>query len=192
MNLEAGQPLLHYRLTEKLGEGGMGIVLRGHDDSLDRAVAIKLLRQQTQGDDAQRRMQREARAMARLSHPNVVQVYEVGVDDGRPFIAMELVDGVTLTEWLDAHPTASTEEIVDVFVRAGLGLAALIDDDEPAPDVVGEPDEQRQQRDRQHHRPPGQHGDGRHPPLEIERTGHRALRCEDDRDHEQDRNQLHA
>ncbi len=103
-----------------LGRGGMGVVLRARDPELDREVAIKVLT--SMSADAAVRLQREAQAMAKLSHPNVVTVYEIGqLGDGR-FLAMELVEGTTLRQWLEtARPW---REILTAFLACGRGLAA--------------------------------------------------------------------
>ncbi|MEM7155828.1 MAG: protein kinase [Myxococcota bacterium] len=108
-----------HRLVRKLGEGGMGIVHLAHDEQLDRPVAIKLL--QPEGDS--RRLLREARSMARLSHPHIAAVYDVGTtDDGQVYVAMEYVEGPTLRTWLKAsHPWA---ERYEVLLQAARGLAA--------------------------------------------------------------------
>ena len=110
-------------LVEALGAGGMGIVYSAHDPRIERRIALKLVKPELVGtlkDEA--RLLREAQAMARLSHPNVVQIHDVGVADGRLFIAMELVSGRTLAVWLatSEHPW---REIVGVFLEAGRGLA---------------------------------------------------------------------
>src|SRR5262249_19868386 len=102
-----------------LGRGGMGVVMAARDPELGRRVAIKLL----VGDPDHERLDREAQAMAKLSHPNVVTVYEVGTCDGRRFIAMELVDGQTLKAWLADGPHG-TREVVAMFEQAGRGLEA--------------------------------------------------------------------
>ncbi len=103
-----------------LGRGGMGVVLRAKDPELDREVAIKVLTSMTA--DAAVRLQREAQAMAKLSHPNVVAVYEIGqLGDGR-FLAMELVEGTTLRQWLEVD--RPWREVVAAFVACGRGLAA--------------------------------------------------------------------
>jgi len=117
-----------YVLLERLGEGGMGVVYRAHDPRLGREVAIKLLRADVArpGERARARLVREARAMAHLAHPNVVQVFDVGTVGRQVFVAMELVEGGTLTRWLRARPR-STPEILDAFVQAGRGLAAAHD-----------------------------------------------------------------
>ncbi|MCW5808761.1 MAG: serine/threonine protein kinase, partial [Deltaproteobacteria bacterium] len=121
-----GATLGRYRLERELGAGGMGVVHAAFDPDLERRVALKVLRSRAQGrdeTDAQRRLLREARAMARLAHPNVVTVHEVGSANGRDFVAMELVEGETLADWLAAAPR-SEEAIVEAFAAAGRGLAA--------------------------------------------------------------------
>ena len=111
-----------YRLGERLGAGGMGMVFAARDTSLDRPVALKLLRPGYEMDAAAERLQREARAMARLSHPNVVTVFDVGTHEGAVFVAMEKVDGDTLRGWLrEARPTA---DVIDVLDQAAQGLGA--------------------------------------------------------------------
>ena len=114
-----------FHIIDKLGEGGMGVVYAAYDEHLDRKVALKFLRSQTQFTDerAHGRMLREAQAMARLSHPNVVQVYDVGTHGGEVFLAMEFVRGTTLDTWLDAKRRRA-QDIVDVFLQAGRALAA--------------------------------------------------------------------
>ncbi|MCA9699436.1 MAG: serine/threonine protein kinase, partial [Myxococcales bacterium] len=112
-----------YIVLSRLGAGGMGVVHAAYDPQLDRKVAIKLVRNPRAGDDSRTmRLQREAQAMAKLSHPNVITVHDVGVVDGRVFIAMEFVAGVTLADWLKgAHDWG---EVLDIFLRAGAGLSA--------------------------------------------------------------------
>ena len=104
-----------------LGSGGMGIVHEARDPELDRRVALKVLHA-SDSADARTRLLREARAMAKLSHPNVITVYEVGTDGGRDYIAMELIEGGSLADWLDRKP--SEREILVAFIAAGRGLAA--------------------------------------------------------------------
>jgi tetratricopeptide (TPR) repeat protein/predicted Ser/Thr protein kinase len=113
----------HYVLLQRVGQGGMGVVYAAYDERLDRKVAIKLLRTGTRGA---RRLLREAQALARLSHPNVVQVYEVGEFETAAFIAMEFVDGRTLGAWLGAA-RRTREQILAVFAAAGRGLVAAHD-----------------------------------------------------------------
>jgi len=124
--LEAGSEVGRYIVMNEIGAGGMGTVHAAYDPELDREVAIKVLnRQRTVGSEGeQARMLREARALAKLSHQNIVQAYDAGTTaDGEVFIAMELVDGLTLREWLAAEPR-SWREVVDKFIQAGDGLVA--------------------------------------------------------------------
>src|SRR5580698_2101441 len=94
--LAPGDAVGRYVVRDLLGAGGMGAVYAAHDPDLDRTVALKLLH--ACGDDA--RLLREAKALARVAHPNVVAVHDVGVLQGRVFVAMEFVDGPTLRQWL--------------------------------------------------------------------------------------------
>ena len=115
-----------YRMRERIGEGGMGVVVAAEDPELGRVVAIKLLRP-VEGSEAeihQRRLLREAQALARVSHRNLVTVYDVGTHEGRVWIAMEYVLGDTLDVWL-RRQRRTWREIVDVFLEAGRGLAAV-------------------------------------------------------------------
>ncbi len=107
-----------------LGSGGMGRVYSAYDPQLDRKVAIKLLRATAGrgGEDARARLLREAQAMAKINHPSVVKVHEVGTQDGQVYVAMELVEGGTLRSWLAGQHTL--RETIDVLVGAGRGLAA--------------------------------------------------------------------
>ncbi len=122
--LETPARVGRFRVLDELGRGGMGVVLSAYDEELDRKVAIKLVRWDAAFSDAARaRMKREARAMARLSHPNVVQVYDVGeLDDRRTYMAMEYVCGQDLDTWL-AHPR-SWQDVLSVFRQCGEGLLA--------------------------------------------------------------------
>src|SRR5262249_21974848 len=125
-DLARGAQIGRYLILGPLGAGGMGTVYAAYDPELDRKVAIKVLRSDDEhGDpDARTRMLREAQAIARLSHPNVVAVHDVGPHlEHQIFIAMELVDGTTVTTWLRERER-SVSEILDVFVQAGHGLAA--------------------------------------------------------------------
>jgi serine/threonine protein kinase len=122
--LARGSSLGRYLLLDRLGEGGMGVVYKAYDPELDRPIALKLLHT---GEDASSadhdRLVREAQALARLSHPNVVAVHDVGSFGSAVFIAMEFVEGQTVRAWLKSG-TRSHREIVDVFLAAGEGLAA--------------------------------------------------------------------
>jgi eukaryotic-like serine/threonine-protein kinase len=118
-----GTSLGHYVLLEKLGHGGMGEVFTAFDPRLDRRVALKLLRTGSlSAEEGKARLLREAQAMARLQHPNVIAVHDVGTFGDRVFIAMEFVEGETLGEWLRAEH--QWRQVVDTFVHAGRGLAA--------------------------------------------------------------------
>ena len=113
-----------FLLDEKLGAGGMGIVYAARDPRLERKIALKLVRVEREfGPKGEARLLREARSMARLAHPNVVQIYEAGEWEGRVFIAMELVRGRTLAAWLAQSPR-KWQEVIVVFRMAGRGLAA--------------------------------------------------------------------
>ena len=120
--LPRGTTIHRYVVTGEVGAGGMGVVYAAYDYGLDRRVALKLLRDPRPGA-AQRRLLREAQALAKLSHPNVVTVYDVGTHREHVFVAMELVEGITLREWLASRPR-SWRDVVDAFLRAGDGLAA--------------------------------------------------------------------
>ena len=124
----AGQGIVtvgRYQLGSRLGAGGMGVVFEAHDPELHRRVAIKLLHPGATEDAevTRARLLREARAMAQLSHPNVVAVHDVGRVGDQIFLAMELVDGTTLSQWLKGG-TRSHKEILETFVQAGRGLQA--------------------------------------------------------------------
>jgi tetratricopeptide (TPR) repeat protein/predicted Ser/Thr protein kinase len=124
--LQRGDQLGRYTVLELLGQGGMGLVYAAYDPQLDRRVAVKVLRARgTRGatERARQRLLREAQAMAKLSHPNVVAVHDAGTVDNEVFIAMEFVDGMSLERWLAERPRA-WREVVAVFAEAGRGLAA--------------------------------------------------------------------
>ena len=119
-----GSRLGRYVLTELLGVGGMGQVYRARDQELDRDVAVKVLRPGIAGSAEMltARLLRESRLMARLSHPSVVAVYDVGRQGSLVFVAMELIDGTTLSAWL--RGARSVPEILTAFLSAGRGLLA--------------------------------------------------------------------
>jgi serine/threonine protein kinase/tetratricopeptide (TPR) repeat protein len=130
-DLSAGAPIGRFLVLKKLGQGGMGIVYLAIDPELERRIAIKLVHAGPPGSDdssreARARLLREAQAMAKLSHPNVVTVFEVGTLGDQVFIAMEYVPGVTLRAWLD-EVRRTPREIIAVFAQAGRGLAAAHD-----------------------------------------------------------------
>lgn len=119
--LAIGERVGRYELLGMLGEGGMSFVYLAHDPELDRDVALKLMRVRV-GPEGARRLHREAQALAKLSHPNVVPVYDAGMVGGQAFVAMEYVPGKTLRQWLRGPRT--WREIVSVMNDAGKGLAA--------------------------------------------------------------------
>lgn len=111
-----GATLGRYRILRRVGMGAMGVVFAAHDEELDRDVALKVLFDASDKPEVARtRLVREARSMAKLTHPHVVTAYDVGVADGHVFLAMELVSGTTLREWLARKPTHA--EIVLLFKR---------------------------------------------------------------------------
>lgn len=116
-----GERIGPYEVRARLGAGAMGVVYRAFDPSLERDVALKLLSTKTERGDAHERAVREARALAKIDHPNIVRVYEVGAHQGCPYIAMEFVKGQTLAGWL-ATPR-SVADVLQAFLAAGTGLA---------------------------------------------------------------------
>ncbi len=123
--LARGSTIGRYTILDVLGRGGMGEVYAAYDGMLERKVALKLVHAEVRGDPAraQARLLREAKALAKLSHENVVAVHDAGTFEGEVFVAMEHVDGVPLGRWLAQRPRARAE-ILDVFTRAARGLAA--------------------------------------------------------------------
>ena len=115
-----------YVLLDLVGGGGMGEVYGAYDPELDRRVALKVLHWDPQGNQRlAQRLLREAKAVARLRHPNVVAVYDAGTIDGRVFVAMEFLDGQTVADWMRAAPARATwRRVLEVFQAAGRGLAA--------------------------------------------------------------------
>ena len=121
--LSRGMVFGRYKIVRRIGSGGMGTVYEAFDPTLDRRVALKVLHDRVEDEEAEQRLLREAQAMARLSHPNVVTVHDAGMHDGRPYVAMEFVDGDDLRTGLQ-RDVRDWREIVDLFLEAGTGLAA--------------------------------------------------------------------
>ncbi len=117
-----GSKIGRFVVVAELGSGGMGVVYAAHDRELDRQVALKVMRGAAEEDEDRIRMLREGQAMARVTHPNVITVYEVGSEGSTVFLAQELLDGGTLGQWLEKPH--SQDEIIAKFIAAGRGLAA--------------------------------------------------------------------
>jgi serine/threonine protein kinase len=119
-----GERISHYRITGKLGVGGMGIVYEAEDTRLSRPVALKFLPDELAGDaDAVRRFEREAQTVALLNHQHICTIYDFGEHDGRRFIAMERVDGVNLKTYMARH-TLDTPAVVDIGLQVTDALDA--------------------------------------------------------------------
>jgi serine/threonine protein kinase len=116
----------HYRIRRKIGEGGMGVVYEGWDERLERAVAIKTIREKNDGSNARKRLWREARSLARVNHPGVCQVFDV-IEDGEALVLiLELLEGQSLADRL-ARSTISTSEAVGIERQILEALQALHD-----------------------------------------------------------------
>ena len=119
-----GHTISHYRITGKLGSGGMGIVYEAEDVRLPRKVALKFLPEESADDpDAERRFQREADTIAQLNHPNICTIYEIDRADGRAFIAMECVEGLNLKTYM-ARNQLSTGAIVEIALQIAAALGS--------------------------------------------------------------------
>src|SRR5574339_1095975 len=121
------ETIAHYRIVESIGAGGMGTVYKAFDNKLQRVVALKLLpAEYVSQQDRRRRFFQEARAASALNHPHILTIYEVGEDEGRPYIAMEYVEGETLRDKIKTNGL-QLKDAIDIAIQIAAGLARAHD-----------------------------------------------------------------
>jgi len=121
-----GKTISHYKIIEKLGEGGMGVVYKAEDTKLERTVALKFLSLTAIGDEEKKRFKREAKAAASLNHPNIATIHAIDEVDDQTFIAMEYIEGQSIEELVAAHggKPMPMDKAIDYATQTAAGLQA--------------------------------------------------------------------